>query len=588
MALGRLNNLYFNGQLMDLARWPNNVDRDPYTIDATPVNGGTAGTIDLADTPPADWTGGYIWYLGAHSGTSWTRSVTNITGRTVSFEAVDIDKWPFNPHNPTLLRNGNRGRAYLVGAFAALDHEREWYFDGAGNILYFIPPDGAAPHDGTAEYTAREHTVLLEQPYVHVKGIKTFGGKVQIKASHCVIEDNVIAHGLHMIDELDNTSAQVGSGSVHVQAENTVIRNNLIEYGSHNGIFVQGWGGVADVTIEENEIHDFNTVGIHSSPVRANCERAIVTHNTIYTTGRDGVYLPGHESEFAYNDVYDCMRINNDGGMYYVVGNANRKDGSIHHNWFHDSSGPEYADGRTAGIYLDNNSKGYSVHHNMVWNISWSAVQMNWDASYNDIINNSFYRPESAMGIWLNGYSQRENRVINNFSTVGEWEGQTERHNLIADTDPFVDRAGQDFRPAPGSSLIDSGTEVAGYTEGFTGAAPDIGAYESGGQVWIPGALRADNGTTGLFAPVALPRSIIALYPNPASTVTYAEFTHGGEGAGEWMLLATDGKIARRGQQLLRDGTNRIRISTAGLPAGSYRLTGRSHQATFTGTVVVP
>ncbi|MBB4080687.1 hypothetical protein GGR28_003322 [Lewinella aquimaris] len=587
MKLGRLDNLYFNGERMDLARWPNNLDHDPYTIDANPVTGGTAGSIDLSTAPPGDWSGGYIWYLGAHSGTSWTRAVTSVAGQTVNFAAVDITKWPFNPHNPTLLRNGNRGRAYLIGSLAGLDHPREWHFDTATNTLRFIPPTGVDPGAGTAEYTAREQTILLEQPHIRIIGLKTFGGKVHVRASDCVIEDNVITHGLQMIDELDNTSAQVGSGSVHVQASNTIIRNNLIEYGSHNGIFVQGWGGVSDVVVEQNEIHNFNTVGIHASPLRINCDRAVVTHNTLYATGRDGIYMPGLETEFAYNDVYDCMRINNDGGMYYVVGNANRKNSSIHHNWFHDSHGPEYADGRTAGIYLDNNSKGYAIHHNMVWNISWSAVQMNWDASYNDIINNSFYAPESAMGIWLNGYVQSDNRVINNFSTVGDWEGQTETNNLIVNTNPFVDRGSRDFRPAPGSDLIDAGMEVAGYTEEYVGASPDIGAYESGTDAWIPGAARAGDATTSLFSSAAIPRIKVSVFPNPAASVVYAQLYSEGEGSGRWMLLAADGRTVRRGIQAFYGGVNQIKIDVADLPSGTYVLSGRIREATFSSNISV-
>ena len=45
-----------------------------------------------------------------------------------------------------------------------------------------------------------------------------------------------------------------------------------------------------------------------------------------------------------------------------------------------------------------------------------------------------------------------------------------------------------DFRPREGSSLIDRGTHKPGFTDGFKGSAPDIGAYEYGDDnYWIPG-----------------------------------------------------------------------------------------------------
>jgi hypothetical protein len=35
-----------------------------------------------------------------------------------------------------------------------------------------------------------------------------------------------------------------------------------------------------------------------------------------------------------------------------------------------------------------------------------------------------------------------------------------------------------DFRLQPGSAAIDAGMELPGITDGFTGRAPDLGAYE--------------------------------------------------------------------------------------------------------------
>jgi hypothetical protein len=37
-----------------------------------------------------------------------------------------------------------------------------------------------------------------------------------------------------------------------------------------------------------------------------------------------------------------------------------------------------------------------------------------------------------------------------------------------------------DFRLKPGSPAIDAGVELPSITDGFTGKAPDIGAFETG------------------------------------------------------------------------------------------------------------
>ena len=583
---GDYDAVYFNGELMDRARWPNNTDDDVYTIDAEPITGGTGSYMDARNLTDADLAGGYLWYLGAHSGASWTRPITSVSGKRISYTPVDINRWPFNPHNPTVFRNGNRGRFFVFGTRALLDHPREWHY--GNGTLYFQPPGGGRPADGAVEYAARERTVHLDQQYIVVSGLRLVGGKVHIalRAQHNRIENNVILHGLQRIDDLNNTTAQVGEGSVHVQAANTAVVGNRIEYGSLNGIFVQRWGEVSDVLIEQNEIRFFNTVGNHSSPIRANCDRAVIRYNTIAVTGRDGIFLPGQDCEFAYNDVAECMQINNDGGMFYVVGDQNDKNTEVHHNWFHDSSGPEYADGRTAGIYLDNNSKGYDVHHNVVWDISWSGVQMNWSAWNNDIINNSFFGVDMAVGVWLNGHSQINNRIINNYADVGPWEGQEERNNFIRTASPFEDFANRDFRPAAGSPLIDMGREVAGFTDGcIEGSAPDIGAYERGKTPWVPGATRAGL-PTGLFTPVDVPTVAVRLYPNPATAATGFELDLARGGALDWVLLAADGRVVRSGRARLNAGTHRVALETGALPAGSYYLHGRAPGGLFSAALV--
>ena len=44
-----------------------------------------------------------------------------------------------------------------------------------------------------------------------------------------------------------------------------------------------------------------------------------------------------------------------------------------------------------------------------------------------------------------------------------------------------------DFHPRSGSPLIDAGCQVKDITDGYQGKAPDIGAYETGGENWKPG-----------------------------------------------------------------------------------------------------
>ncbi|NRB53510.1 MAG: DUF1565 domain-containing protein [Saprospiraceae bacterium] len=584
LSQGTKDAVYYNDELLDLARWPNNEDNDKFTIDAEPVLGGAAGQVIGKSMPQVDLNGAYLWYLGAHSGTSWTRQITSRQGDAVNFQAVNINAWPFHPHNPTVVRNENRGRFFVFGALDLLDHEREWFYENG--ILYLQAPANADPNGATVEYAVRERTVHIKHDYITVEGINGFGGKVHLQGDYTTIRNCIIRHGLESLDELDNTDAQVGNGSIHIQSSNNLIDNNLIEYGSLNGIFMQGWNGVHGNEIRQNEIRYFNTVGIHASPIRAIGVGSKILYNTVYGAGRDGIFLPNLNCEMAYNDFSDVMRINNDGGLFYVVGNTDNKNTSVHHNWFHDSGGPEYADGRTAGIYLDNNSKGYDVYRNVVWNITWSAVQMNWSAWNNDIFNNSFWNVEKAMGVWLNGHTQMNNRIFNNYSRESNWEGQELSNNIVDSTDPFTDLGSKNFLPKAGSLLIDAGMEIVGITDGFSGAAPDVGAYELGGEQWIPGATRAGV-PTGVFAP-KVPELEVKTFPNPTNGLSHFQIELQSSSHVNWSLVSMDGRLlVSDAVTYLPAGEHRFELPTGNLPAGIYVLHGRTGEGFFTDRIVV-
>lgn len=56
-----------------------------------------------------------------------------------------------------------------------------------------------------------------------------------------------------------------------------------------------------------------------------------------------------------------------------------------------------------------------------------------------------------------------------------------ETHSTWQVQSPFADVERRNFAPAPGKGLVDRGVVCEGITEGFVGAAPDLGAYEHNG-----------------------------------------------------------------------------------------------------------
>ncbi len=66
-------------------------------------------------------------------------------------------------------------------------------------------------------------------------------------------------------------------------------------------------------------------------------------------------------------------------------------------------------------------------------------------------------------------------------------EGPNVGNNYKGEHLKLVDAAAMDFRPLAGSPLIDAGRKIPGITDGYQGEAPDVGAYEFGGERWTAG-----------------------------------------------------------------------------------------------------
>lgn len=577
----RFRAVYHNEEFMDLARWPNNVDNNRWTVDCHPVSGGGSGNyITTSGIPNINWAnGGLMYYLGAHSGTSWTRPVISNTTSRINHEQVNINKWPFNTHNAETWRNnlGNeRGQFYLFNKLEALDYYREWYYNAATSTLYLKTSNGAKPVDNSVEYAVSKFVAEIKGDYIKLEGLNFFGGSVKIhnNADNNIILNCNIVHGSEGYDDLTNESAQVGEAALEILGANTIVKGNTINHSSASGITVVNWSGAHNCVIEQNTISNIDYNGIHASPIRSSANYLKVLKNTIYNTGRDGLYVAGSNCEVAYNDVSASQKINSDSGIFYTVGNSSFKNNEIHHNWFHDATAPSYSHhqndpGKAAGIYLDNNSKGYIVHHNVVWNVSWSAYQVNWNNINLNFYHNTIWNAERAMDSWVNGYNQSNNKIYNNYSNVTEWftgNGSHEfdiRDNVITTLSTLKDPNNQDFMPLANSAVVDRGRVISGFTKPYKNNAPDIGAYELGGTAWTAGINAIEDSGEPLSVNDIFLDDNLIIYPNPTTTTLNLKFSNQINGLVNVKIFSVLGK-----QVVTKNTLNSIDVSV--LQAGTY------------------
>ena len=144
--LGQENFVMNGSTAMDLARWPNNTDGNPFTLNSLRNDGGSASNIvngaylTSSQIPNINWTGGSVFFYGDKPGSGWIAWKSFITSSSSGRVNFVLDK------NPTWIRTfhapADKGDFYLEGVKGALDYENEWWFDSSTKELFVILPGG--------------------------------------------------------------------------------------------------------------------------------------------------------------------------------------------------------------------------------------------------------------------------------------------------------------------------------------------------------------------------------------------------------------------------------------------------------------
>jgi hypothetical protein len=363
------------------------------------------------------------------------------------------------------------------------------------------------------EVKKRQYTFdFTQRSYITLLDIGTFAGTILTTVkSTGILLDGLRAEYLSHYSRTDwkpNAGWITGAtdSGIILRGKDHVVRDSVISYSAGNGINTIG----TNFTITNNVIHDINYSGTDGAAVNTLFSGSlntghVISGNTVFNTGRSGIRITGlKHGTITHNTIYNFgLQTCDNGGIY-----AYNSDGTgtvIAYNTVRD--GLNVVPGfMLAGIYLDEGSKNYTVHHNLVYNVG-HALTLNGPSTNQKVYNNTF------LGA-MKGINTLPNRVFtgsvlkNNIfqGTMPPMPGATFGNNLINDPGvKFANIATNDYRLASGSKGINTGVIIVGITDGFLGLLPDIGAFEYNGNFWGSGSnLNATpNSPTHLVATAA-------------------------------------------------------------------------------------
>ncbi|MFI5168196.1 MAG: right-handed parallel beta-helix repeat-containing protein [Thermoanaerobaculales bacterium] len=512
--------LYVDRQRMVLARWPNLTTGDIYRpnfYQAT-ANGGDTSIIDSVHLtqPSGYWSGAKIFMV---AGLGWSADQRDVigydpAGHRITFSpAISSSEW---------IDADEYSLYFLYDLLSLLDAPSEWFLDRAAHTVYLWLPDGGDPNDHLVEAPGGSGGFdLTDRSYIRVAGFKLMSSDIKMQnATGCLVEG--VRH-LYPATELS------------VSGSDNVITGSEIAYASYTGVRLSGTRN----TLSKCHVHHCDYFGTWNAIVEFGNHESMNggSQNTIagcllHDTGRDGVYIVQRIDIsgciIEHSEIYNTGLIGKDcGGLYTSL--TDGRGTVIRYNIVHDIWPKESLEyGPLAlgeGIYLDEGSSGFVVHHNVAYRTAAYAICLNQPSRNNLVYNNTAVGSGGVGGGWGDvlaapsmgqGFVGVDGTVVaNNLAVMLDgrsgwcmkFDGKTpdyhhngyynpsnndRRNNQgveatgVTGNPRFVDATGNDFSLLAGSPMIDKGVVVPGITDGYVGSGPDIGAYERGGSE-VPG-----------------------------------------------------------------------------------------------------
>jgi hypothetical protein len=245
-------------------------------------------------------------------------------------------------------------------------------------------------------------------------------------------------------------------------------------------------------TVENCVVYDCNTSATDCAPITCTGIGHVLQGNTLFNAGRSLiVHRKLARGRILRNHLFNAGLLCRDLGMTYTY----QTDGKgteiaynhLHHNYAIPPGG--------VGIYLDDTTQSHVVHHNLVHNTP-EALSMNPPNSHNNLVfNNTMIGVFAGIGCGRHGpESLRGTRIFNNLfkphisSQILNSPSVFRTNNLAhVSQGHFTAPERADYTLRADSPAVDAGMPFPPYTDGFTGRAPDLGAFERGVPPWTAG-----------------------------------------------------------------------------------------------------
>ena len=491
--------LFVDYQEMVMARWPNAFFEDGSIWDKE--SNWAHGTIDLdenayqngmmIDNPHGDISLENIGFnvegataiLNVGSFKTYTREILNHNGNTFYYEPVDL--WKTKHHD-----------YFLENKIEFLDSPGEWFYDVDSSLVYFWAPNNANPNNLNIRGKVQSYAFeIIDSDYIEIRDLEFFGTTFKFENSDYSIIDhcNLVYPSCYkrMLGVVDTQPEM----SIFTSSSNCKVINSAFRF--IDGSALEMYSG--NNTIENCYFYhiDYTATDLNGlmTTIQMGGSNNIFRRNTMHRMGASATLNPGNSAIIELNDMYDSGHMQSDGALVQcMVGQ--QPNVQIRYNWLHDTE--------KFGARFDGEGDGYGghMHHNVIWNVQGGIMVKGYN---HNIYNNTSFDNGSKNDIIImidqggnegtitinnasNKIAGHRTGTYQDYPVPGIYENNWNGYETNQDIkDLLQDAENLDFTPTEGSILIDSGFDHENLDLNYIGDGPDLGAYEYGGEYWIPG-----------------------------------------------------------------------------------------------------
>jgi len=354
--------LFFNDEVMQLARWPNEgwaevaSVSDPGSISKSGITDGRPGAFHFDDPHISQWKDTKVWVKG-YWHWDWY-------DETLGVRSIDTPSHQISLATPSVYGLKTGARFFAFNVLSELDQAGEYYIDRDASVLYFWPLASLPGNRISLSLLSTPLVLLQGTAFVTLQGLIIEEGRdngIQISGGK----------GNHI---RDCTIRNVGKDGVVIQGgwHQSITGSHVYNVGTRGIVAIGGDRKTlkpAEHRILGSHIHHYGRrIAATKAGIDIDGVGIEVSHNEIHDAPHVGILFAGNDHVIQFNEIHHVCEETSDAGAIYIGRDWTARGNAIRYNFIHDLFGKGTRNDVTA-IYLDDLASGVNIFGNVIANV---------------------------------------------------------------------------------------------------------------------------------------------------------------------------------------------------------------------------